>query len=190
MTQRPIPSAGDGEGSTDNPDELFDLVDEQDCVIGQVRRGDAHGNPALVHRSVQTLVFDSAGSVLLQLRSARKDLFPRYYCASASGHVLTGEDYEATAARELQEELGVSVPLTYVGKALARSAVESEMTALFLARCDGPFHFDPVETDGGEFFAWDDVLEARGHLPMTPSLLVALEQVQRLFADGATLPPR
>lgn len=190
MTRHGAPPAGDGQDSMDNPDELFDLVDEQDNVIGLVRRGDAHANPALLHRSVQTLVFDGAGRVLLQLRSARKDLFPRYYCASASGHVLAGEDYASTAARELHEELGVSVPLTAVGKALARSAFESEMTALFLARCDGPFHFDPVETDGGEFFAWDEVLAARGHLLMTPSLLIALEHVQRLFAEGVPLPPR
>ncbi len=190
MTRHSMPPADEEQGSTDNPDELFDLVDEQDNVIGQVRRGDAHANPALLHRSVQTLVFDGAGRVLLQLRSARKDLFPHYYCASASGHVLAGEDYESTAARELHEELGVSVPLIYVGKALARSEFESEMTALFLARCDGPFQFDPVETDGGEFFPWGDALAARDHLPMTPSLLIALEQLKRLLAEGAVHLPR
>lgn len=190
MTTHSTPPEDDRQATTDNPNELFDLVDEQDNVIGQVRRGDAHANPSLLHRSVQTLVFDSAGRVLVQLRSARKDLFPRYYCASASGHVLAGEDYESTAARELREELGVSVPLTYVGKALARSEYESEMTALFLARCDGPFHFDRIETDGGEFFPWDEVLAVRDHLPMTPSLLVALEQLERLLAEGAVQLPR
>ncbi len=189
MTTHSMPPADKGQGTSDNPNELFDLVDDQDNVIGQVRRGDAHTNPSLLHRSVQTLVFDSAGRVLLQVRSARKDLFPHYYCASASGHVLSGEDYETTAARELQEELGVSIPLTYVGKAMARSEYESEMTALFLARSDGPFHFDPVETDGGEFFPWDEALAARDHLPMTPSLLVAMEQLERLLAEGAVTIP-
>jgi isopentenyldiphosphate isomerase len=175
--------------TTDNPDEIFDLVDELDNVIGQVRRGDAHRNPKLLHRSVQALVFDGAGRVLLQLRSLRKDLFPGYYCASASGHVIAGDTYEETARRELEEELGVSAPLTFLGKALVPSAQETEITALFLARSDGPFQFNPVETDGGAFFTWDALRAARATLPMTPALLVALDEVERQLARGAlTLP--
>lgn len=175
--------------TTDNPDEIFDLVDAQDNVIGKVRRGDAHRNPKLLHRSVQTLVFDSAGRVLLQLRSARKDLFPGFYCASASGHVIAGDTYEETARRELEEELGVSAPLTFLGKALVPSAVETEITALFIAHSDGPFQFNPVETDGGAFFTWDAVRAARATLPMTPALIVALDEVERRLATGAlTLP--
>src|SRR5689334_14044831 len=104
----------------DDPDEIFDLVDANDQVIGKVRRGDAHRNPALIHRSVQVLVFTHDGLLLLQRRSAHKDLFPGYYCASASGHVASGEEYATTAERELAEELGISAPLTYISKALVR----------------------------------------------------------------------
>ena len=189
MTDHSSAPTGPTSATTDNPDEVFDLVDERDRVIGHVRRGDAHRNPALLHRSVQTLVFDSAGRVLLQLRSARKDLFPGYYCASASGHVIAGDTYEATAQRELEEELGASASLTFLGTALVRSAVETEMTALFTARSDGPFTFHPVETDGGRFFTWDEALAARATLPMTPALLVALDELERRIATGAfTLP--
>ncbi|HEY7849903.1 MAG TPA: NUDIX domain-containing protein [Ktedonobacterales bacterium] len=190
MTTPHSSKAGQPRPTTDNPDEVFDLVDEQDHVIGQVRRGDAHRNPALLHRSVQVLVFDSAGRMLLQRRSPGKDLFPGYYCASASGHVIAGDDYLATAQRELAEELGVSAPLTALGKALVRSDVETELTALFLAQCDGPFHFDPVETAGGEFFTWTELLASRAKLPMTPALLAALDELERLMADGALALPR
>src|SRR5260370_40263350 len=100
----------------DDPDELFDLVDLDDRVIGRVRRGDAHRNPALVHRSVQILVFASDGRLLLQRRSAAKDLFPGYWCASASGHVSSAEDYAATAEPERKEELGGAARLRYLGK--------------------------------------------------------------------------
>ena len=61
----------------DDPDELFDLVDESDRVVGQVRRGEAHRNPAFIHRSVQILIFASDGRLLLQRRSTKKDLVPR-----------------------------------------------------------------------------------------------------------------
>lgn len=161
----------------DNPDELFDLINSEDHVIGRVRRGDAHCNPRLLHRSVQVLVFDSRGRLLLQRRSQAKDLFPGYYCASASGHVASGDDYEPTAVREVAEELGASLRLTYLGKTLVSSDYETEMTALFLARGDGPFRFHPVETNGGILLALSAVRQARadGSLPMTPALLVALD---------------
>jgi isopentenyldiphosphate isomerase len=170
----------------DDPDELFDLVDLDDRVIGQVRRGDAHGNPALVHRSVQILVFASDGRVLLQRRSEVKDLFPGYWCASASGHVGSAEDYAATAAREVEEELGVAPRLRYLGKSVVRSEPETEITALFVARCDGPFAFSPVETDGGAFFTLDELRARRGahSLPLTPAAEVALEEIDRLAREG------
>jgi isopentenyldiphosphate isomerase len=164
----------------DDPDEVFDLVDRDDHVIGQVRRGEAHRNPALIHRSVQVLVFTHDGRLLLQRRSTGKDLFPGYYCASASGHVASGEYYQATAERELAEELGISVPLTYISKALVRSQPETELTALYATVSDGPYQFHPAETDGGRLFAvhevWDGIV--RGDLPVTPALRVAMEELR------------
>ncbi len=173
------------QASTDNPDELFDLVDGADRVIGQVRRGEAHRDPRLLHRSVQVLVFDSRSRLLLQRRSRTKDLFPGYLCASASGHVVSGDDYAVTAAREVQEELGISLALTYLGKTIVRSQYETELTALFAARSDGPFRFHPSETDGGEFVALDTVLGSAGvTLPLTPALRAALAELESRRSAG------
>ncbi|HEY1391171.1 MAG TPA: NUDIX domain-containing protein [Ktedonobacterales bacterium] len=166
--------------SLDDPNEIFDLVDLDDQVIGRVLRGEAHRNPALIHRSVQVLVFTHDGRLLLQRRSASKDLFPGYYCASASGHVASGEDYATTAERELAEELGISAPLTYISKALVQSEPETELTALFATVSDGPYRFHPTETEGGKLFAVDDVWGGvvRGDLLVTPALRVAMEELR------------
>lgn len=173
-------TASSNQTHADDPDEIFDLIDTGDRVIGRVRRGDAHRDPRLLHRSVQVLIFDAQGRLLLQRRSQTKDLFPGYYCASASGHVASGDDYEATAVREVEEELGVRLRLTYLGKAVVASSCETEMTALFLARGDGPFHFHPVETDGGDFLPLAQVYAARadGSLPFTPALVAALDALR------------
>lgn len=170
----------------DDPNELFDLIDERDQIIGQVRRGDAHRDPSLMHRSVQILIFDRHGRVLLQRRAQSKDLFPGYFCASASGHVGSGEDYAQTAAREVQEELGIALPLTFAGKTLVRSAQETEMTAVFVARSDGPFRFHPTETAGGAFFRSAALARGRadGNLWLTPALLVALDVVAQPPGDA------
>jgi isopentenyldiphosphate isomerase len=132
------------------------------------------------------MVFDSSGRVLLQRRSHAKDLFPGYYCASASGHVASGEDYAETAIRETEEELGRTLMLAYVGKEVVRSIYETEMTALFLGKSDGPFAFHPVETAGGEFMELPDLERHRveDDLSMTPALIAALDAIFRLRREG------
>src|SRR3954470_15892101 len=125
LTGEPMPTPHDAPAhSSDDPDEVFDRVDVDAQVIGQVRRGSAHHDPRLIHRSVQIIIFTTDGRVLLQRRAVTKDLFPGYLCASASGHVMAGDDYAQTARRELIEELGVVPAILYVGKALVRSEVE------------------------------------------------------------------
>src|SRR5258708_14105642 len=170
---------GESRDILDDPDETFDLINDDDEVIGGVRRGTAHADPSLLHRSVQVLIFGTDGRVLLQRRSQRKDLFPGCFCASASGHVASGEDYAVTAEREVREELGVALPLTYAGKRLVRSPRETEMTALFLARSDGPFQFHPAETDGGAFVSLAELSGAHtdSSLPLAPAMLAALEML-------------
>lgn len=172
--------------SSDDPTEVFDLIDAQDRVIGRVLRGQAHRDPSLWHRSVQVLVFASDGRLLLQRRSKTKDLFPGYYCASASGHVASGEGYDVTAAREVKEELGVALTLSYLDKRLVRSPMETEMTALYAGRSDGPFTFHPTETAGGIFLSIAEVRAGRknGSLPMTPALFCALDVLDELERAG------
>lgn len=173
----------------DDPTEVFDLIDAQDRVIGRVLRGDAHRNPSLWHRSVQVLIFATDDRLLLQRRSDTKDLFPGYYCASASGHVAAGDGYDETADREVREELGLSLKLSYIGKRLVKSPMETEMTTLYLGRSDGPFRFHPTETAGGDFLPVPEIMRRRtdGSLPMTPALLCALDMLAELQRTGALM---
>lgn len=87
-------------------DEIFDIVNERDEVIGQRTRGDVH-RLGLKHRAVHVLVVNAHGEIFLQKRSMQKDTFPGAWDSSASGHLDTGEDYDACAVRELWEELGL-----------------------------------------------------------------------------------
>ena len=92
-----------------NPDELFDVVDAHDRVTGQMSRREVHAR-GLRHRAVHILVVNRAGQVFLQKRSMAKDLFPGTWDSSAAGHVGAGEDYDGTALRELEEEIGLKLP--------------------------------------------------------------------------------
>ncbi|HWB58583.1 MAG TPA: 16S rRNA (adenine(1518)-N(6)/adenine(1519)-N(6))-dimethyltransferase RsmA, partial [Chthoniobacteraceae bacterium] len=82
--------------------ELFDVVDEQNRVIGAASRHEVHSQK-LRHRAVHIFVFNKAGELFLQKRSRWKDKQQRKWDSSAAGHLNSGDEYDPTAARELFE---------------------------------------------------------------------------------------
>lgn len=139
----------------DNEQELFYLVDEEDIVLGSISREKAHSSPEFIHRSVQILLFNDRNQVLLQKRSLQKKLYPHAWTVSASGHVTFGDTYEATAQRELQEEIGVSTTLELKTKHISKHTKESEMLSIFTGMYnDTPTNLDPTEVEKVE---WIDI---------------------------------
>lgn len=55
-------------------DELLDLVDDHDVVVGGVWKSKAHQDPTLIHREVAVIVFSNKKEVLLQQRSQKKSV--------------------------------------------------------------------------------------------------------------------
>ncbi|MFT2017210.1 NUDIX hydrolase [Streptomyces sp. 796.1] len=88
-------------------DEVLDVVDEQDRVVGQAPRGEVYAR-GLRHRCVFILVKDAAGRVFVHRRTAQKLVFPGLYDMFVGGVVGAGESYATAALREAEEELGVS----------------------------------------------------------------------------------
>lgn len=140
-------------------EEMFDVVDADDRVTGQLPRSEVHRR-GLLHRAVSIFVLNSRGELLVHQRSAAKDEFPLLYTSSASGHVSAGESYDDTAPRELREELGLDVPVAFLARFPASAETANEHTALYLAVTDEPPTPDPAEIAGIEW--WNiDALAAR-----------------------------
>ncbi len=95
-------------------DEIFDVVDENNNVVGKAARKECH-TKGLWHRAVHIIIVNSKGEMLLQKR-AGDVYFPHYWDISAAGHVNYGQSFLRTAKRELKEELGLSVPLQKIRK--------------------------------------------------------------------------
>lgn len=151
-------------------DELFDIVDDQDRVIGQAPRRLCHGDPSLVHRVAHVLVINRRGELLLQKRSLCKDIQPGKWDTSVGGHLDPGEGYLAAAKREMFEELGVQdVPLTFLYHSKIRNEIESENVATYLACCDGPFVPQPKEIDALRFWRAGEIIRALGSGELTPN---------------------
>lgn len=136
-----------------NLDELFDVVDERDRVTGQLPRREVHRR-GLRHRAVHLLVVNRAGRVLLQKRSMQKDRFPGAWDSSAAGHVGAGEDYDATARRELEEEIGCRPerPPQRLFKIEAREETGQEFVWVYRVEAEGPFVLQADEIERGDWF--------------------------------------
>ena len=133
------------------PEEQFQVVDEHDRAIGAAPRSQVHANNSL-HRAVHILIFNSRGEVFLQFRSRLKDRHPLMWDSSAAGHVNAGEDYEQTAVRELQEELGIETRLEKVAKLSASEQTGFEFIWLYCGSYDGELRLNPAEIEAGRFF--------------------------------------
>ena len=136
--------------------EIFDVVDAQDHVTGQLSRHEVH-RQKLLHRAVHIFVFNQRGEVFLQRRSRWKDVHPRRWDSSAAGHVNAGQTYHETAPRELEEELGVSAPVEEIGALEATAATGWEHVRLYRAQHDGPFKLHPAEIETGGFFTVEQI---------------------------------
>ncbi|MEW6306032.1 MAG: NUDIX domain-containing protein [Verrucomicrobiota bacterium] len=134
-------------------DEIFDVVNERDEVIGREVRREVH-RQGLKHRAVHVLVFNRRGEVFLQKRSHQKDTFPGAWDSSASGHLDSGEAYDACALRELREELGFTPPVAPVRLFKVDACEETGQEFVWVYRCEGegPFELHPEEIERGGWF--------------------------------------
>ena len=89
------------------PDELFDIIDENDHIIGQEMRSIVHQR-GLWHRGAHVLLFTSDNKLIVQRRSKTKSQSPLTLDCSVSEHVQAGETYHEAASRGLKEELGLT----------------------------------------------------------------------------------
>ena len=88
-------------------DEMLDIVDEEDRVVGRAPRGEAMAR-RLRHRVTSVQVRDPLGRIFVHRRTPQKLVFPSLYDVVVGGVVGAGESYDACALREAQEELGVT----------------------------------------------------------------------------------
>ncbi|MFF7679122.1 NUDIX hydrolase [Actinacidiphila glaucinigra] len=154
-------------------DELLDIVDEQDRVVGRTTRGEATAR-GLRHRCVFILARDGEGRVFVHRRTAQKLVFPSLHDMFVGGVVGAGEAYDDAALREAEEELGVS--------GLPRP------TALF------SFLYEGTGTAAGHTW-WARVYEVRCDLPVVPQAeevawhdFVTEEELERLLPEREWVP--
>lgn len=140
-----------------NSEEIFDIVNQRDEVIGQAPRSKVHAQN-LLHRAAHIWIFNDRGEFLLQKRSATKDTYPNAWTSSVCGHVNAGENYLDAAMREVEEEIGLkNAPLEAIGYIEARAETAMEFTRLYRCVSNGPFVFPEEEISELRFLPKKDI---------------------------------
>lgn len=152
------------------PQQLV-LVDTDDQVTGSAERLDCHAGEGLLHRAFSILIFDAEGRVLLQKRSAEKQLWPGFWSNTCCGHPLRGEAVQDAAHRRLEEEFGFRADLDPLFKFQYAAPFEDrgwerELCAVFVGRYSGDLSPAPEEISAWE---WSGPGELSGALEHDPT---------------------
>ena len=90
--------------------EMIDEYNTRGEKIGIVDKAVAH-EKGLWHKSVHVWIINDKNEILLQYRSAEKDLYPNTWDCSFAGHIDAGESSIEAVLREGKEELDIDVNL-------------------------------------------------------------------------------
>jgi isopentenyl-diphosphate Delta-isomerase len=140
--------------------ELVDVISESDNVL-ETRTLEDCLRLGLLHRAVTVFVRRSNGDIFLQQRSKKDDWLPGFWTASCTGHVKSGEDAGAGAARELKEELGIKCFPRFILKFIVPrirylDKNERELNYVFEAISDEPIAIDKAEIEQGMFLGLEE----------------------------------
>ncbi|MCX5168072.1 NUDIX domain-containing protein [Streptomyces antibioticus] len=169
-------------------DEILDIVDENDQVIGQVPRGRAYAE-GLRHRCVFIRARDAEGRLFVHRRTPTKLVFPSLYDMFVGGVVGAGESYDDAALREAEEELGVSgLPRpAFLFKFLYDGGDRgSWWSAVYEVRCELPVRPQAEEVAWYDFLPDAEVERRLSDWEWVPDGLAAHERLREYRGDGAS----
>jgi 8-oxo-dGTP pyrophosphatase MutT (NUDIX family) len=148
-------------------DELLDLVNDNDEVIGTIYRSEYDrmvaeklGNI----RAVELLIVNAEGKYWIPTRTAHKKIAPSGLDYSMGGHVGAGETYEESALREIQEELNLDLKqedLEFVKKFPPNAL--PYFRSLYVYHSNEAPKFNPDDYVGAEWLSLEEIKEKLDH---------------------------
>ena len=163
--------------------EIVMVVDDENRPVAEVPRHRMRSEN-LPHRATYIFVFDRAGRVLVQRRTAIKDMYPSYYDLAAGGVVAAGESYEENAEREAEEELGIrNTALEPKFDFYYEDERNRCFGRVFTCVHEGPFTLQAEEVESAAFHTVEEI--AAGDVaPVTPDSRLALDRLLALGEAG------
>ncbi|GAB7034512.1 NUDIX domain-containing protein [Streptomyces sp. NPDC021749] len=161
-----------------NADEVLDIVDENDQVVGQAPRGESYAR-RMRTRAAFVLVRDAEDRIFVHRRTPEKLVFPAHYDMFVGGVVGAGESYDQAALREAEEELGVrGLPQPEpLFKFLYETAEHTWWSAVYQVRCTLPVTPQEAEIDWYAFLTDEELIARLDVWPWTPDGMAAYRQL-------------
>lgn len=141
------------------PDELLDIVNDDDVVITQEMRSVVH-RCGLQHRGAHVFLVTPEGLLLVQQRGRHQETFPLAFDCSVSEHVKASEDYRQAADRGLAEELGLCDVQTQalVKFKMVYGPNDFEICVLYEGSVNPTqVRFDPLEVEGIAYYRLEEL---------------------------------
>ena len=138
--------------------EALIVVDAQDRILGHGTKAELHQGTGTLHRAFSIFLFNDAGHVLLQQRSADKPLWPEFWSNTCCSHPRRGESYGIATRRRLKEELGVEAPLRFTHRfryqaQFSAEGAEHELCSVYVGRIDGDPKPNPQEVSDWQWIS-------------------------------------
>lgn len=89
--------------------ELIDVLDENGVKTGEILSRDEIHKRGLWHRAIVVAIVNDRNEILLQQRADNKEKNAGMWDISVAGHISNGQDALSAAAREINEEVSVSL---------------------------------------------------------------------------------
>ena len=164
---------------TDPGDEPVEIVDEADRVIDVVPRL-VMRERRLLHRCTYVLVLNAAGELYVHRRTETKVVYPGFHDVTAGGVNAVGETHEQGAARELEEELGVTATPVFRFAHRYTGPDGEVWGGVFDVVWDGPIVWQPEEVAWGAFVPFEEVDAMIARERFCPDGLEVFERWRRL----------
>ncbi len=89
--------------------ELIDVLDENGVKTGEVLSREEIHKKGLWHRAIVVAIINEKNEILLQQRADNKEKNAGMWDISVAGHISNGQDALSAAAREINEEVSISL---------------------------------------------------------------------------------
>lgn len=146
---------------TKNIMKIFDIVNEQDQLVGSASALECHSNPNLIHRVVHFTLVDVQGKILLSKRSSQVKFDSGLWCFMGE-HLISGDDYPTAVYRGIEDELGFH-PDEGIGekcKTIFHSKSQTEFARFFVGYYQsGKLKPNPAEIEALKWVTLEELVD-------------------------------
>lgn len=138
------------------------LVDEQDRETGFLSKAECHNGVGQLHRAFSVFLFNAAGELLLQQRSASKRLWPGFWSNTCCSHPRRGESMALATRRRLRDELNIESSPEFVYKfryqaEFQNAGAEHELCHVYLGTVTGDVAANELEIEALRYISANDL---------------------------------